>query len=143
MLEQALQENTRALTEFNRLIGRLLADQAAITAIAYREAKAIEAEPRTTDQVQVSENNSTSRTPDLLPPAAAAASTTAPAASSEQPAAGSVTKEQLTKAVLALAASKGREVAINLLGQFGAAKVSDLKPEQYAPMFELTTQALA
>ena len=95
-----------------------------------------------TDQVEVSANNTTSSetAPSSAADAAAdvkpAAETPAIVEAAEQSveAAAGVTYEQAAKAVTELAKAKGRDAAVEVLGQFGAKKLPDVKPEHYADL---------
>lgn len=53
-----------------------------------------------------------------------------------------VSIDEVKAAVLKLAATKGRDAAVAVLQSFGAAKVPELKPEQYAPALEALNNAM-
>jgi hypothetical protein len=67
------------------------------------------------------------------PPAAATAP--APAQPAAPPAAPTITKDQLNKAVLAVA-SKSREAAVEILARFGAANTATLATDKYQAVFD-------
>jgi hypothetical protein len=54
-----------------------------------------------------------------------------------------VTRDQVSKAVLLLAKSKGRTAVIDLLQAHGASKVPDLDEEHFAAVYEAATKAAA
>lgn len=63
--------------------------------------------------------------------------TSAPEAAAASP----VSYPDVVTAINALAKAKGRDAAVDLLGQFGAAKGPDLKPEQFAEFIQKATAA--
>jgi hypothetical protein len=69
-------------------------------------------------------------------PAAAAPATEAPATPPEAPAAAvEVDKKKLTEKFIELAQAKGRDVATQLLAEFGVSKLPELKDKQQWPVF--------
>ncbi len=147
-LEQALAENTAAVRDLTKLMARMYGDSQYIDAVAYREAKAIEAEPEQQATQATVVTNGASNTPSSSPvtpfsaevvaqkPATGSGLTTAPVAES-------VSYQDASKAILKLSASKGRDVAVGLLGKFGAANLKEVKPEQYAAVLAAATEALS
>jgi hypothetical protein len=61
----------------------------------------------------------------------------------EQAAEVAVSVADLNAAIIGLAKSKGREAAVAVLTQFGAAKVPELKPSQYADVLAAVKAAAA
>lgn len=54
-----------------------------------------------------------------------------------------VSYEDVKKQILEVSKTKGRDAAVQLLGQFGAAKGPDLKPEQFGSFLEAARKVLA
>ncbi len=79
-------------------------------------------------------DNGASSTPEtaLSIPAEAAAQEPAPTAAPSAPVAESVSYQATADAVTKLARTKGRDAAVAVLAQFGAQKLPDIKPEQFA-----------
>jgi hypothetical protein len=50
---------------------------------------------------------------------------------------------EINAAIIALAKARGRDAAVAVLAQFGAAKVPELKPTQYAAALAAAQGALA
>lgn len=88
-----------------------------------------------------------------VPPAAAKAETpktdkpaaTKPAAKTETPAPVEALdyEKHVKPAALALAAKKGRDALMKVLGEFGAASAKDVKPESFASLIEKLNAAAA
>jgi hypothetical protein len=68
--------------------------------------------------------------------------TTQAAESPSEPAAPTIAVADLNAAIIGLAKSKGRDAAVAILGEFGAAKVPELKPEQYADVLAAVQKAM-
>jgi hypothetical protein len=103
-LEQALIQNTDAIERLIGIFSRLYADEASITAQAYREAKAIEVEP--------------------APVKPAPATITVEAT----PAPAAVSYEQARAHIAALP----REQALAILARLGVKRLSDLDPSRFS-----------
>jgi len=78
---------------------------------------------------QVQEVAAPAKTASAPSPAAESAAAAAPASTA---ATDPVNYEQVKQVVIAITKTKGRDVAVAALAQFGVAKAQDLKPEQYA-----------
>lgn len=124
-LESLLQENTVALREFTALMSRILRDDIGVTAQAYREAKAVHAEPLDSQTDAV--------TPEKAAPAPAP---------SDPVEVSAVPVSEVNGIILNLAKTKGRDVAVALLRAFGATKVPELSPDQYAQVIVKAKEAL-
>ena len=124
-LEQAIVENTVAI---HALIAALSNPSAAVPSGG------------TIAQAPVADNSasSTAEVPSVAKPEAAAKkpAESSTRAEAEQPAAqaGSVTKPAAVEALKALAVAKGRDQVVAVLAQFRAAKLDDVKPEDYAAL---------
>lgn len=59
----------------------------------------------------------------------------------EAPAADAVTYQQAADAVTKLAKTKGRDIAVGVLKQFGAVKLPDVTPDQYAAVLAACQEA--
>jgi hypothetical protein len=122
-LEQAIQENTAAL---HSLLAFLQSGSAPTLAI--RDGGEV-IQP----QAAVGENTAsdTAEAPPAKPEVAAKSSAKA---EDEQPAteAEGVTYDQASKAIQELAKAKGRDAAIEVLKQFGAAKLPEVKESDFA-----------
>lgn len=105
----------------------------------YAKEKAIQAEPD-----QKSEEKAEGKKPNRSAAQTAEKSTPAtdPAASPSEPETPAIEYADVSKAIIALAKDKGRDAAVAVLGQFGASKATDLKPEQYAAAIKAAQQAL-
>jgi hypothetical protein len=80
------------------------------------------------DQAPVSANNSASSMPKTsLPPAEAVTAA---------PVAAGVTYADVAAAITNLSKTKGREAAVAVLARFGATKLPDVKPEDFAALIE-------
>ncbi len=121
-LEVAIQENTAAIRELLAVIARGV--PTGVAAVA--------------SQATVDTNGASSTQGLRSPPPAEAA---APAAA-KPTAAESATYDDVKKAILKLSSAKGRDQVVSVLGQFGAAKGPDLKPEQYAAFVAKVNDAL-
>lgn len=58
-----------------------------------------------------------------------------------EPAPPAVTIKDVAEGVMRVANTVGREAAISILGQFKAAKISEIKPEHYAAVMRLVYDA--
>ena len=124
-LEQAIVENTAAI---HALIAALSNPSAAVPTGG------------TIAQAQVADNgaSSTAEVSSVAKPEAAAKkpAKSSTQAEAEQPAAqaGSVTKPEAVEALKALAVAKGRDQVVAVLAKFKAAKLDDVKPEDFAAL---------
>lgn len=144
-LEIALQQNTNAL---QALIDLLKQPGAMVRAIGGAQEEATPAPIQNADkpakveklkksqaQAAVAENAASSTPAPLSPsPVEAAAPETAPAAADPVTGAASVTYQDAANAITKLSRVKGREAAVAVLAQFGAAKLPEVKPEQFADL---------
>lgn len=80
--------------------------------------------------------------PAQFAPAAYTPPAAAPVAQTPAPAVPSITKEQLNKAVLKVAA-KSRDVAESILAKFGAKNTVTLPPEQWQAVFDAFEEEIA
>ena len=125
-LEIALQENTAAI---HQLIAALSNNPSAAVPTG-----------GTIAQASVADNSasSTAEAPSVAKPEAAAKkpAKSSTQAEAEQPAAqaGSVTKPEAVEALKALAVAMGRDQVVAVLAQFKAAKLDDVKPEDFAAL---------
>jgi hypothetical protein len=141
-LEATIQENTSAIRE-------LIATWAKLTGAA----KAIDAkvEAGETGTVHaggtpVAEVKPKATKPKVEPKVEAPVETAAEPEQANQPeqaAEITVSVADLNAAIIGLAKSKGREAAVAVLTQFGAAKVPELKPSQYADVLVAVKAAAA
>jgi len=134
-LELAIQENTAAI---HALIAKLSADaflnpQAAPPAAQVQEIPAQLKKAKPPKPAKSSE-------PTPIASSSSETSSTESSAAKEQPA---VTLEDARKAIRALYDEKGRDATSDVLARFGAAAVSELLPEQYAPLIVLCNEVLA
>ena len=124
-LEQAIVENTAAI---HALIAALSNPSAAVPTGG------------TIAQAQVADNraSSTAEASSVAKPEAAAKKSAKSSAKveTEQPAteAVGVTKPEAVEALKALAVAKGRDQVVAVLAQFKAAKLDDVKPEDFAAL---------
>lgn len=124
-LEQAIVDNTAAI---HALIAALSNPSAAVPTGG------------TIAQAPVADNSasSTAEASSVAKPEAAAKKTAKSSAKveTEQPAtkAEGVTKPEAVEALKALAVAKGRDQVVAVLAQFKAAKLDDVKPEDYAAL---------
>lgn len=65
----------------------------------------------------------------------------APAPESQAEKADAVTYQQAADAVTKLAKTAGRDIAVGVLKQFGAVKLPDVKPDQYAAVLAACQEA--
>lgn len=108
MLEQSIQEMNNTMRELIVVLNRMYADEVAIDAQAYREAKAIEADPAEPAKAEVTE------TP------------------ADTEVATEYTMDQVKATVVKLVKTKGRETAVDLLARFKVDKAPDLSPAQFS-----------
>jgi len=120
-LELAIKENTAAVQMLAELMTKLTsgAMQVATRTTGSADTAQVKAETKTEAKTTKVESKAESK------PAAAA---TAKPESSTEP----VTYEDVKKAILAFQQANGREATLATLKEFGAAKGTDLKPEQFA-----------
>lgn len=105
----------------------------------YAKQKAVQAEPTTEPVAKPAPKAKAAAASAQAQEATAPAATTV--ASPSEPEAPQIDVEQVKAAIMALAKAKGREAAVAVLSAFGAAKVPDLKPSQYAEVLEASAKA--
>lgn len=120
-LEATIQENTAAIRELIAAIAKGLPVTGAQVAAVVAEAPAEVAKEKPP-----------------APKTEAKAETPAPAEEAPKLA----TYEDVRKAINDLAKAKGRDAVVGVLGQFGAAKGPDVKPEQYAAFVVAAHEAI-
>jgi hypothetical protein len=110
----------------------------------YARQKAIESEPKAEfvgERVQLAKADPK--------PAAAAKSATPPeqsapaATTADSSSEAHATYEQAAQAITALSRAKGRDAAVAVLSQFGASKLPDVKPDQFAAVVAAAEKAMA
>lgn len=161
-LELAITENTNAIRDLIAAIGNGLHASPAQVAAVVKEAKPKKA------QAAVAENTAsnspevshlppaavavaapeTAPEPATLPPAGAESVTQMTAAEAEKATFGvanrptdAATYQEAADAVTKLARTKGRDAAIAVLAKFGAAKLPDVKPEDFAAVVAAAAEA--
>lgn len=127
-LEQAIIDNTAAIRELIAAISNGIPTTGAQVAAVVEEVKAEEKQAKV-DKKTKSETKEAPK------------STEAPAVTQEQKdesaaAAVEVTYQEAAAAITSLSRVKGRDAAVALLKKFGAAKLPDVKPEDFAAIVE-------
>jgi hypothetical protein len=124
-LETALADNTAALRELHALLARVSIPAAAEAPPA----------PKSRSAAPTAPTAPTSPTAEAAP--AVAPATTA--------AASEPTYDDVKRAIIAVSAKKGRDAAVALLAEFGAAKGPDLQgtPEKFGPFVARAAELLA
>lgn len=140
-LEATIAENTAALREL------ISAIKAGVPTTAAQVAAVVEQAP------QQPTETAEARAPEAARPTTKAKNTpaaaTAPApqpstatdAGASTDAAPALTYQDAATAVTNLAKAKGRDTAVAVLGKFGAAKLPDVKPEQFADVVKACKEA--
>lgn len=135
-LEATIQENTAALRDLIAVLAKGATPTAAQVEAVATEAKAEKASAKKTQAAATQElptptasDNSASSSP-ATPAAEPELQATNP---TYQDAAGAITK---------LSRTKGRDAAVALLTKFGAAKLPDVKPEQFAAVIAAANIAM-
>jgi hypothetical protein len=106
----------------------------------YARQKAIESEPKAGVQIaQAKDPKPAAAASSATPPEQSAPAATTAESRSETPA----TYEQAAKAITALSRAKGRDAAVAVLSQFGASKLPDVKPDQFAAVVAAAEKAMA
>ena len=123
---QAILEQSRKNGE---LLERLYADSVSVTSVAaaeaYTEQKAITAEQKVEAPAPQPEPETVKES---LPVA---------------PAAEPIAYADVSKLILKVSSTKGRDAAVAILNKFGAANLKEVKPEQYAEVVAAANEALA
>ncbi|CAB4163629.1 hypothetical protein UFOVP814_42 [uncultured Caudovirales phage] len=133
-LELAINENTQAVKALAELMLKLTSGAVQVTT------QTIEAAKSATPKAEAKAETKDAKTEAKAEAKAAkveAKTEAAPAQVKTDTAA--VTYDDVKKAILAYQTANGREATINALNSFGAAKGTDLKPEQYAEALALFT----
>ena len=128
-LEAALQENTGAIRALIAALGQgIPTTSEPVAAVVAPKAKKEKPPVRVSD----TEVGSTPATP-------------APAATAEETASPTpgTTYDEVKRAIVKMSGLKGRDQVVAVLGQFGATKGPDLKPEQYADFIAQAEAAMA
>lgn len=124
-LEIAIQENTKAIRELIAAISNGIPTTAAQVAAVVQEAQ-VEEKPAKTEKKAKAEKAET--------PKAETAATPEPKADAAPAAddAPEVTYQDAAAAITQLSKVKGRDAAVALLKKFGASKLPEVKPEDFA-----------
>ncbi|MFU2048928.1 hypothetical protein [Bordetella hinzii] len=149
-LEAAIQENTSALRDLIAAIKAGVPTTAAQVAAVAAEAPAAQQEASTEKKPRATSAKTTAATAPT-PPTAEVGAADAPESKAENSApvqAGNAgqdaapTYQDTADAVTKLARVKGRDAAVAVLSKFGAAKLPDVKPEQFADVLAACNQAM-
>ncbi|AAR97700.1 hypothetical protein ACLRAE_12450 [Bordetella bronchiseptica] len=154
-LEAAIQENTSALRDLIAAIKAGVPTTAAQVAAVAAEAPAAQQEASTEKKPRATSAKTTAATAPT-PPTAEVGAADAPESKAENSApvqagdagqdaaAGDAapTYQDTADAVTKLARVKGRDAAVAVLSKFGAAKLPDVKPEQFADVLAACNQAM-
>lgn len=135
-LEAAIQENTKALRELLAAFYNGIPTTAAQVQAVVTEAKTEKVATAKKTQAAATQESPTltaSDNSENSTPATSANTTAEVAAPTYQDAAAAITK---------LSRTKGRDTAVALLSKFGAAKLPDVKPEQFAAVIADATAAM-
>lgn len=133
-LEATIQENTAALRDLIAVLANGATPTAAQVAAVVTEAKAEKVEkPAKKTQAAATQESPTPTASDNSASSSSATQEPDVAAPTYQDAAGAITK---------LSRTKGRDAAVALLTKFGAAKLPDVKPEQFAEVIQAATAAM-
>lgn len=137
-LEAAIQENTGAIRALIAALAQgIPTPSEPVAAVAAPKAR----KEKPPVRVSGTEAGNTPAMPETPVPAAAPVEETAvPAVAS--PASGA-TYDEVKRAIVKLSGQKGRDQVLAVLGQFGAAKGPDLKPEQFAEFIAQADAAMA
>lgn len=133
-LEATIQENTNAIRELIAAIQAGVPTTAAQVAAVVTEA-ATDKLAETVKEEAPAKKPTTAKKAEPAPtqPTAEAVAADAPEQKAEPSAQGAAPTYQATAdAVTSLARTKGREAAVAVLTKFGASKLPDVKPEQFA-----------
>lgn len=128
-LELAITENTNAIRDLIAAIGNGLHATGAQVAAVVKEAKPKAEKKQETAKPEVADTPTT------------AAETAAPEQKAESSEAKPATYDDAAKAITGLAKAKGRDAAMAVLAQFSAAKLPDVKPEDFAAVITAATEA--
>lgn len=138
-LEATIQENTNAIRELIAAIKAGVPTTAAQVAAVVTEAKPTTAAKETTAKKTTPAEKAE---PAPTQPTAEAGAAAAPEKKDEPSAQAATPNYQATAdAVTKLAREKGRDAAVAVLKEFGAAKLPDVKPEQFADVIAACQKA--
>lgn len=126
-LEIAIQENTAAIRELIKAISNGIPTTAQQVAAVVEEATEVKAEaPAKTEKKAKAEKTESAKVEQAATPEPKA--DVAPAADD----APEVTYQDAANAITALSKTKGRDAAVALLKKYGASKLPEVKPEDFA-----------
>lgn len=127
-LEVAIQENTNAIRALIAALANGVPTTAAQVAAVVTEAKT---EPKVEEKAPETATATAEQKPETLVQMTGAEATAALHGHANNPA-DAPTYQATADAVTKLARTKGREAAVAVLTKFGASKLPDVKPEQFA-----------
>lgn len=139
-LEATIQENTNAIRELIAAIGNGLHATPAQVAAVVAEAPITKSEKVAVKKLAETTKAAATASADTATTAAATDVQETKVEASEVKA-EAATYDQAAKAVTELAKNKGREAAIAVLSQFGAAKLPDVKAEDFAAVIAAAEKA--
>lgn len=141
-LEVAIQENTNAIRALIAALAKGVPTTAAQVAAVVTEAKAEpKAEARAAAATETAQATETAeQKPEALTQMTAAEAEKALHGHANNPA-DAPTYQATADAVTQLARTKGRDAAVAVLNEFGAAKLPDVKPEQFAAIIAACEKA--
>lgn len=131
-LEATIQENTQAIRELIAALAKGVTPTPAQVAAVATEAQAEKPAPAKKTQAAATQESSTPTASDN----SASSSPATPAAEPEP------TYQDAAAAITKLSRTKGRDAAVALLAKFGAAKLPDVKPEQFAEIIKAAIAAM-
>lgn len=138
-LEIALQENTATMRELIAALNNMPHIGTPVAAPIEEPVVEQTEEPAEVAQEPATEKPTGRSAKKSQEPAATPEPKAEPAAA--EPQAEPVTYEQVSQAIKKLAATKGRESAVEVLRAHGVAKGTDLQPKQYAAVYRDAVQA--
>lgn len=133
-LEATIQENTAALRDLIAVLANGATPTAAQVAAVVTEAKA--------EKVEKSAKKTQAAATQESPTPTASDNSASSLSATQEPDAAAPTYQDAAGAITKLSRTKGRDAAVALLTKFGAAKLPDVKPEQFAEVIQAATAAM-
>jgi hypothetical protein len=142
-LEIAIQENTNAIHALIAAIGNgLSASPAQVAAVVAEAPATVKKETAAKKEVQKAAETVKPEAASTQPTAEATAAPE-PKAEASEASADAPTYQDAAAAITKLSRAKGRDAAVAVLASFGAAKLPDVKPEQFADVIAAAAKAEA
>jgi hypothetical protein len=135
-LEATIQENTNAIRALIAALAQGIPTTAAQVAAVVAETPAVATEVKADKPAKKTQAAATQASPTPT------ASDSSQASSSETVDEPVPVYQDASAAIIKLSRSKGRDAAVSVLAKFGAAKLPDVKPEQFAAVIAAANEAM-